>query len=160
MNLKLYIFLLIILTFFSCTLPQEKSNIIRLEWLEGTWLYASTNTDSIYEEWHLLDNHILFGTNYTINNKIKTINETIKVYEENDIILYCPKVYAQNNGDEIQFKMDSLSEKYLRVQNLNHSYPQYIEYRHIHKDTIHAMISGSYNNQYKEFKFIFIRQPF
>ena len=74
------------------------------------------------------------------------------ILEESDVY-YQAQVFDQNNSEPVRFLLTEKSENRLRFENLNHDFPQVIEYYLKNDSVLNAAVSGNINNEYQEIKF-------
>ena len=96
---------------FSCA-TQHKQEIIKADWLIGTW-ENQTAQGSVYETWTKVNDNEFSGKSYVINENDTIIFETIQLIQEQGSLFYIPKVEEQNEGLPIRFALNTISESVL-----------------------------------------------
>ncbi len=133
--------ILISLTVISC----KNDSLAKIDWLEGTWLNGEN-----YEVWKRLSDGNLEGVGYSIKNGDTIIVETIKIIEKNNKLCFIPDVKESNQAAPV-FKFIDLTDNLFIVENLEHDFPNYIEYKKISEDSIVASIYGVSSEKKKLF---------
>jgi hypothetical protein len=159
-SLLISIFLFFLIS--SCTILYKSDNFSELKWLEGEWISESKN-GILTEKWRKVNNQLLVGNSYFINNLDTVYQEQIKIEKirENDIenIYYQATVSNQNMGLPIRFKLISkLNSDTLRFENKHHDFPQYIIYQKPKNDTLKSFIEGFQQGKYKKVNFTFVKK--
>lgn len=147
MKSKTHIFIIIVsLTFLSAWVVKQTNDIVKAEWLLGTW-ENKTKRGSIYESWSKKNSKEFLGTSYLLKEQEQVVFETIQLIQEHDGLFYIPTVKEQNAGLPVRFKAKTVSRKQLVFENLQHDFPQIITYTRISADSLLAEISGTRNGQ-------------
>lgn len=146
------IFAIFALSIFCSWNTQQKNEIKKAEWLIGTW-ENKTQRGSIYETWAKLSEFELSGKSFMLKEKDSIVFETIRLFQEQNNLLYIPKVKNQNGDLPVRFTSKIILDKELVFENQQHDFPQIISYTKINADSLVAEISGTVNG--KERKQIF-----
>ncbi|HOY12444.1 MAG TPA: DUF6265 family protein [Saprospiraceae bacterium] len=125
---------------------KESYEIKKVEWLIGTW-ENKTSRGSMYESWNKLNDSVLSGKSYIINEKDTIVFETIQIVQEENKLFYIPTVKNQNGNLPIRFAGKNITENQLIFENPDHDFPQIISYTKIGLDSLIAVISGVKNGQ-------------
>jgi len=121
--------------------------------LMGTWKYPDK---AVYEEWFFEDNFIKSSV-YEIKDGDTNYRESIKIIELSEEFYYEVKVYNQNDGKAIQFKLMEFDSDKLVFKNENHDFPQKIKYHILDKNNLEVIISGDMGNGTQEIPFNYMR---
>ncbi len=125
----------------TASYSQSKENIYaHFGNLVGTWEMRSQNA-SIFEEWKIVNDTLLEGISYKVENGVKTVSENVRLVWRNNNYHYEPIVSGQNEGSAIIFTQTDLLETKEMVSGMqahdqvsitfsdpSHDYPQYIRY--------------------------------
>ncbi|MBK8635198.1 MAG: hypothetical protein IPN72_17185 [Saprospiraceae bacterium] len=125
---------------------KESYEIKKAEWLIGTW-ENKTSRGSMYESWNKLNDSVLSGKSYIINEKDTIVFETIQIVQEENRLFYIPTVKNQNNNLPVRFAGKNITENQLTFENPDHDFPQIISYTKLGLDSLVAVISGVKNGQ-------------
>jgi hypothetical protein len=125
---------------------QQTNDIIKAEWLVGTW-ENKTSKGIIYETWAKANDNEYSGMSYSIKENDTTFFENIRLVQERGVLFYIPIVKSQNSGLPIRFTSKTVSETQLVFENAKHDFPKIISYTKIRPDSLVAVISGSKNGQ-------------
>src|SRR3989338_7250347 len=73
------------------------------------WLIATRSTEQngqiIYESWSKINEQLLSGKSFFIENNDTIILETIEIKIIDNETFYCPAVVDQNDGESVLFKL-------------------------------------------------------
>ncbi|WP_257669789.1 DUF6265 family protein [Parapedobacter tibetensis] len=145
--MKLYIlFTLVGILVFCGWKTETEKQIKKAEWLIGTW-ENNTPKGCIYETWVKVNESVLFGKSYMIQEKDTLVFETIKLIQKQDSLFYIPTVKNQNNNVPVRFALKTVSDTVLVFENPKHDFPQVISYTKINADSLIAEISGTKNGK-------------
>jgi len=135
---------------------EENSQITQLNWLIGEW---RTNFENGFtaEIWVKDDENNLIGLNYTLFNEDTVAYESILLTEEANEIFYIPTVQDQNQGLPIKFKMIEIAKDKVVFENVDHDFPQRIQYINFNGDSLLAEISGTIEGIQKAISFPMIK---
>jgi len=148
MKTSLYIGL-IILFFFSAWKVEDGQPIEKASWLIGTWENKAVR-GSVYESWSMLNENELSGRSFMIKDQDTIVFEHIRLVQEGDMLVYIPTVEDQNNKLPVRFTQKSVTDSELIFENMNHDFPQVIQYTRITKDSLVAEISGEIRGKMKK----------
>lgn len=129
----------LIFTCLCLVLPSGK--LSKVAWLTGTWKHSSTD-GAIYESWKKESENSLVGMSYTVKEGDTIVFETIHLTEQNDSLLYIPKVKYQNDEQPVIFTATIITNEKMVFHNDQHDFPQIISYTKITTDSMVAEISG------------------
>jgi len=125
---------------FMCLLIACTENkVSRLDFMIGTWKIEGKDQ---YEVWEKAKNNDLIGYSYMISNNEKRITETLSIKTINSQIFYEATVPDQNDGKTIQFPLNNKIKAYLSFENIEHDFPQKIQYKRINDNEIEVTVSG------------------
>lgn len=133
--------IIVALTITSCATTQDY-NLDSARWLIGTW-ENRTSKGVAFESWLQSSDSEFGGRSYMVNGNDTTVMEVMRLVKEGNSVYYIPVVADQNNGMPVRFVAMTLNDTLLHVENLEHDFPQYIEYRRIGPDSLRAEIWGS-----------------
>lgn len=139
-----------ILILLMCCLFSCQKQAMLPHFLSGTWLYEH---DELFEKWTIQKDGNLTGYSYKYIKGRKLVAENLKVKNTKEGVTYFAQVHDQNNGQEIPFKMTTLSQNKVIFENPNHDFPKYISYTKTTDDRLDVLIKGGA----KEFTFILNR---
>ena len=130
-------------------LYAQEDAILKL--FPGKWKMEIENAE-VYEEWELINEDEMIGKNYTLQEGIKIINESLflrKIYNR-WIYIAAPEV------EKITlFSLVEQTPKKFLFENKKHDFPQRIIYE-FHKDgNMTATIEGNVNGEFKRREFSF-----
>ncbi len=95
----------------------------------GKWKMDVENVE-VYEEWQLVNENELIGTNYSLENGVKIINENLWIKKFADQWAY---IAMPGNQNITLFALIEHSPKKIIFENKEHDFPQRISYE-FHKD--------------------------
>jgi Domain of unknown function (DUF6265) len=131
---KVLLFCLSALVLLGCSEPRtSKQKFKALQLLEGKW--ASANNMIYFENWKILNDSILVGKAFSLQDQDTLFLESLQLVLDNNKILYQAKVGNQNKGRIIPFVLNKSSGKTFVFENPEHDYPQRIIYQ-IVKDSL------------------------
>ena len=137
------IFILII-TFSTTTINAQ----VDLSFLEGTWKIEGKD---VYEKWVLLENGNLEGESFSMENGFKEVSEKLKINIDGNNAVYTATVFNQNKGKGIDFNLVKTADSIYSFQNLNHDFPQKINYHYGKTDRLFVEVLGNNNKGYSFF---------
>ncbi|MGE0561652.1 MAG: DUF6265 family protein [Flavobacteriales bacterium] len=137
--MKITISSLLVITLCFCT--SKTKTINELEWLVGT-RSMEQNGQVIYESWNKINDQLLSGKSFFVENNDTTVLETIEIKIIDNETFYCPAVVNQNDGEAVLFKLTSNNPSQLVFENNQHDFPNKICYNREGKN-INAWIEGS-----------------
>ncbi len=118
--------------------------------LEGTW---KVNDQNLYETWKK-DNG-LSGVGYKLIDGKQKTTETLSIKLVDGRLTYSATVPGQNNGTQINFTLNELVKDTLSFENLNHDFPQKIQYYQLSDTSLFVNVRGK---EQSGFSYIMIRQ--
>lgn len=133
----------LILVLASCKEDKSRTyeKINAANWLLGNWKSKSVE-GNLTESWKKANDSTFQATSYFIKEKDTLHFETIILEQKGEKVTYYATVQGQNEGKLIAFKLKTASEKELQFENLQHDYPQKINYTPITADSLVVKISG------------------
>lgn len=141
-------FVVLLLMLNSC----GSSSMSQFEFFVGTW---KTEGKEQFEMWKLNDNDELIGQVYKIEKNEKIVTETLLIKEINDRIIYEATVPNQNQGKTIQFILNAKDSSCFSFENMNHDFPNKIQYKKLNNREIEVRVSDKHD---KGFSFSQIKQ--
>lgn len=128
--------------FSSCTSGEEKIN--QLSWLLGTWEGIDDNELLFVEVWNKGAGTWMDGKGATLTPDGDTLfKETLKIELVEGVPYYVATV-PQNPGP-VLFKLTESSESHCVFENLDHDFPQRIEYTLQSNSTLFVKLEGLEN---------------
>lgn len=121
-------------------------NLLKADWLIGTWEIKSSK-GILYESWKKISNNEFDGKSYIIKDSDTLLLETIQLINQSGQKFYIPTVKNQNEGLPVRFEAKIFTKDSLLFENQSHDFPQNISYTKITKDSIIAKISGIVNGE-------------
>ena len=133
----------LILVLASCKEDKSRTyeKINAANWLLGNWESKSVE-GNLTESWKKANDSTFQATSYFIKEKDTLHFETIILKQKGEKVTYYATVQGQNEDKPIAFKLKTASEKELLFENLQHDYPQIINYTPITADSLVVKISG------------------
>lgn len=124
----------------------------KLLWLVGEW--QNQSPDGVYtEKWEKVSDSLLSGKSSFVKGKDTLSSEQLKLRYINGVLCYLPTVKNQNQGQEVKFKLSTISDKEAKFENPQHDFPQQISYTRLTPDSAVAEISGKINGESRSEKF-------
>ncbi len=114
---------------------------LNIQKMMGKW---RVNNAEEFEEWYPSDGYPFKGAVYSGEGAKK---ETITIEKVGTEIIYKAKVFDQNGGKTIGFKMINCNENEITFQNKEHDFPNTISYRFKNTNNIEALVSGARDQQ-------------
>ena len=133
--MRLIIMIAVFSIVFSCK-TEKKSDFDRLV---GEWKMENLDT---YEVWKKEDG-VLEGFSYKLLDGEKIITEELKIEIVGDDAFYIAKVYDQNEGKPIRYKMNKTYTDRWMFENLGHDFPKRIIYHMVQDHHINIRLEGS-----------------
>ncbi|MBC7749096.1 MAG: hypothetical protein H7Z76_11080 [Methylotenera sp.] len=133
----------LILALASCKEDKSRTyeKINAANWLLGNWESKSVE-GNLTESWKKANDSTFQATSYFIKEKDTLHFETIILEQKGEKVTYYATVQGQNEDKPIAFKLKTAAEKELLFENLQHDYPQKINYTPITADSLVVKISG------------------
>lgn len=138
--------------FFSCQKKSEKNfeQLEKMNWLIGSWEHLMPE-GLLTETWTQENDSTFVGKSYfIINNKDTVHSESIRLTEQQDVLVYSATVKGQNNDEPVNFKLNSDTENAFSFENPKHDYPQKIVYKKVNETSLIATISGKQQGKQTE----------
>jgi hypothetical protein len=147
MKLVLFIFSISI-CYSSFRAPQNDRKIFeKLYALQGTWKMENSK-GILYESWHRIQDTLMQGGSYKVNNHDTTFFERVALKYSNGKVFYVPLV-EENNMEPVSFTLTSNNNNSFVFENPQHDFPKRIIYEIIAPDSLHAYIDDGVNNPSK-----------
>jgi hypothetical protein len=118
--------------------------------LEGTWMEDPQKDYAFTEIWKGEKNG-LNGQGMEINQGINRVTENLQIIEENNQYVYKATVIEQNGGSTVSFPAIAESENEIIFENMQHDFPQNIQYKIISPDQLQITVSAKAEGQKQEF---------
>ncbi len=139
--------LLLVIVFLCKCQSKHKFDIHKLE---GTWVEDTQKDYSFTEIWKEESNG-LSGQGLEINQGNSKVTENLQIIEEKDQLVYKATVIEQNGGSTVSFPAISESENEITFENLQHDFPQNIQYKILSEDQLQITVSAKAEGQKQEF---------
>ncbi|NQX92142.1 MAG: hypothetical protein HRT74_08495 [Flavobacteriales bacterium] len=136
------------------TTPSENGQFNSKE-LIGDWVYKD-DTQVFYEHWEEVEKG-LQGTGFVLDQGDTIMIETAQIAKRGNELVYSVKVNNQNKGEVVDFVEKASSEKVLILENMDHDFPQIIEYNLQKEDKLTVTISGEEDGNFRKTEFKFSR---
>lgn len=148
------------LLFLLCAFSQDssfsKNDFDKIKVITGTWLNKRPNGD-IHEHWDRKTETEFSGISYKISKADTVFLEKVRLYWQNQEIIYAPVAYGQNNEKEVLFKLKSMNQNRFVFENLQHDFPKRIVYEFRSADSLYAYIEGEVKSQTKRIDYPYSR---
>jgi Domain of unknown function (DUF6265) len=118
------VLLALVALFTICCAPQPKPSDTPL-WLVGTWKVENKEN---YEAWTATDANTLQGQGYKIRGGQKTVTEYLSIKTIDGKTVYTATVPGQNNGQPVEFVLNTEVTGKYSFENLAHDFPKKIQY--------------------------------
>ncbi len=150
--------LLLVALIFSTAYVSKNSQhetFSRLLLLEGTWQTLSKNGKVIGEQWKKINDSLLQGTGFFVNEQDTIISENTTLRQTANAIIYSSTVSDQNYKNPVLFTLTTVSENEFTFENAGHDFPKRIVYKFITPDSIHAYIDAGKSDATKRKNFFY-----
>lgn len=138
--MKNLIFILLgIFTLNSC----QEEKLSQFNFLVGTW---QVEGKANFEKWEASAEGSYEAHTYKLMEGIEVVLERISLTEKNGKIYYTALVPDQNNGANIDFILNESEETCYSFENLNHDFPNKIQYKVLSQTQIEISVLDK-NNQ-------------
>lgn len=126
-------------------------------WLRGTWT-MKMKKGTLTEYWYNKNDSTLQGESKMVTLSGQTnLLENLKIVYESGNYFYISKVYGQNEGKEVWFRISSHDNTGFVAENPEHDFPKRITYKLLSRDSLHAFIDGGPSMTDKRSDFYFNR---
>ena len=127
----------ILILFLSISCTDKKTS--ELDFLVGTW--RSENKDQ-FEVWEKTNSYELKGYSYRVKDKLKTITETLAIKKIGDQFVFEATVPDQNEGNTIQFILNTETDSLYSFENDTHDFPKKIQYKKMGTNQLKVNVLG------------------
>lgn len=168
--MKKFIFLLLISIFiYSCknnaeseasesSISGEKyEKIAQLNWLLGTWTNDAGEEFS-QETWSKENDSTFTAFSFKQIDGKTVFAETMALEQKGGRLLLTVATANEIESAPVTFSFISSGEKQFTFENKNHDFPERIIYTNPVKDSLHAWIEGTVNDEDKKVEFNFTRK--
>lgn len=135
---------------------QQTAVDFPFEKLVGKWKML-TRKGLIMEEWERMDSTTLLGKSYLFKSGDTIALEKLRIYIQQDKLLYTSQVNNQNNGKPVSFVLTSSQNNGYTFENPEHDFPKRIHYEFVGNDSLHAWIDGGEAKADKRSDFNYLR---
>ena len=143
-----WIILFVAICFTSCYRPSAKQAFDDLKVFEGKW--RTIDGPDFIEVWEIANDSLLSGVGLSMNGTDTSFKELLQIYRNGDSIYYGAKV--GNNVGYVPFRLDENKKNYWMFINLEHDYPNIIEYSLLNDSMLQARTMNL--RKKKEIKFV------
>lgn len=150
-----YFFLLITIVLFS-SCNSEKSQLNKLNWLEGTWQTKVEGND-VFETWQFQGDSIWVGKSTFVKNGKELFSELMSIHQDNGKMQLNSAVSNQNDAEQVIFSEISWEGNKVVFENKEHDFPQRVTYQLKNKNELFAFISGDMNGKAHQIDFNFTK---
>lgn len=138
--------LLLLLCAFSQESTFDQKDFEKLKPIVGTWLNKRTRGD-IYETWTRKSEKEFAGMSYTLASSGGAAGDTtplekVRLYIQQNQIVYAPVAIGQNDDKQVLFKLKSIEGSRFVFENPQHDFPKRIVYDFRSDDSLYAHIEG------------------
>lgn len=136
---------------------KNYEKIEQLEWLLGTW----TNEDGeefSQETWSKENDSTFTGFSFIEINGETVFAETMALEQKYERLLLTVATANEKGSSPVTFTFISSEEKKFIFENKSHDFPERIIYTNPVKDSLHAWIEGTVDNESKKVDFNFTRK--
>jgi Domain of unknown function (DUF6265) len=144
--------LALVALFTVCCAPQPKPSNIPLS-LVGTWKVENKED---YEAWTATDATTMEGQGYKIRGGQKTVTEYLSIKTVDGKTIYTATVPGQNNGQPVDFILNTEVTGKYSFENLAHDFPQKIQYTPMGDAALFVEVLGSGG---RGFSYMMAKQP-
>ncbi len=137
---------LIALLLISVTVNAQSKN--NFDWLLGNWK-ISTDKGFIIESWKKQNDSLYIGFSGFVKGKDTIPEENVELKKIGNDWFYIPTVSKQNDAKPILFKLIFDKGKEFICENIEHDFPQRINYRLFEKNLL-ASIEGKVKGAFKK----------
>ena len=120
--------------------------------LEGTWRMQHDEYE-MYEKWTKVNDSLLTAVSYRVDEKDTIREEEITLKFSNGKVTYSPRVFNQNNGEEIDFLLGNISGRSYCFLNPGHDFPQSICYNIVSDMNVEVIVSGEFRGANRNIRF-------
>ena len=114
-----------------------------LKSLQGTW--STRDGAKFNENWTFLNDSTLIGIGFSLRDKDTLFAEQLKIYRTGNDVYYAALV--SSNQNYVDFRLEEASNNTWKFVNLDHDYPNIIQYTLINDSLLEAKtmnIRGGY----------------
>lgn len=133
---------------FMCSCKSKSLQVSEVNWLVGDWRMEDGRG---IESWQL-QGDTLIGR--VFSNREKKYSEALRIYCEAKGLVYEATVFDQNGGRPILFNLEQGNNDSLHFVNMNHDFPNYIDYKRTNDSIISCHV---YDKKGQSFKYKMIR---
>lgn len=111
----------------------------------GTW---KLEDDSQYERWEKNDDGSYLSTGFNVKGNDTIISEKVKIYSNGSGWYFETQVSGQNDGKAVVFKSVILNDSIVQFENMQHDFPNMINYYLMYQNSMRAFIAGKSDTIY------------
>jgi hypothetical protein len=135
-----------------CCTPQQKTFDTPM-FLAGTWKVENRED---YEAWTATDGTTLSGQAYKIRQGQKTVTEYLSIKTVDGKTVYTAIVLGQNNGQPVDFVLNTEVNGKFSFENLAHDFPKKIQYTPMGDAAVLVEVLGDNG---RGFSYMMAKQP-
>ena len=147
-SMKHYFIYLFAFFCLHATAQDKKQDFDALKQLAGKW-HMQTNKGMLYEEWIQVNDSLLKGKSFRVNNTDTVMLESVELKLAGNNIYYIPVTAHQNNQQPVMFTLIRTENKQYVFENKIHDFPQRVVYEIPEGGKLHAWIEGNINGSFK-----------
>lgn len=151
--MKFLSYFLVVCFLHSCASASENNSMDKFI---GLWETHNSESD-MYEEWTKVNDSLMYGKSYVMNDGDTMIFERIELRKENKDVFYIPTVKDQNNNQPVRFQMTISNDTVFTFENNEHDFPKKITYRFVTDDSLVARLDGLQEGEIKKVELYFHR---
>ncbi|WP_157417886.1 DUF6265 family protein [Aequorivita capsosiphonis] len=136
---------------------KKYEKIGQLEWLLGTWTNESGEEFS-QETWSKENDSTFTAFSFTQVDGETVFAETMALEQKGERLLLTVATANEKGASPVAFRLIPSEEKQFTFENKSHDFPERITYTNPAKDSLHAWIEGTVNDQDKKVDFSFSRK--
>lgn len=134
-KLQTFILVVFLASVYSCA---QSSQLKKVDFLVGTWKVEGREN---YESWKK-EGAKLVGESYKMTEGKKRVSETLEIKFTEGKIVYTATVLNQNQGRGIPFKLNEKVKELFSFENLQHDFPNKIQYKILSKTELQVSVLG------------------
>lgn len=159
----------VLISSYSCKYNSENDNsetiasnkkfeeIEQLEWLLGTWTNESGREFS-QETWSKENDSTFTAFSFTQVGDSTVFAETMALEQKGERLLLTVAAANEKGSSPVSFRFINSEKDQFTFENKSHDFPERITYTNPAKDSIHAWIEGTVNDEKKKVDFYFKRK--
>lgn len=139
----LFISLLYILTFMSCTEPNANENMENIRVLEGDWI--SHKGVSYNENWDIISDSAFYGVGFSINDGDTLFKQDMSIFLNSNRVYF--SINPEKDSNDLKFELLEATKNSWLFTNSKNSYPNRIFYNFSNDTSLTIEISDMDGNK-------------